>query len=118
METPIDFKENEWKQESNNRLKGINSSNRVININYIYIAFVLVSLAFIGVFYYLGVNDYFKSNLNSVCNNTCQATICPSIPACPINICSVNLSCGNVNATAISNLTFINNTYLNNTNHS
>lgn len=110
---PLD--ERQWKDNSNDKLKDRGSSNRVININYIYIAFILIGIGMVGVFYYLGVNDYFKSNLNSVCNNTCQATICPSIPSCPINICSVNLSCGNANATAISNLTL---NILNNTNHS
>ncbi len=117
MESPIDFNnpvsgEKVWKEESNNRLKDRGSCNRVININYIYIVFILVILSGVCVFYYLGTNNYLKSDINSVCNNTCQATVCTPVTC---GACQINLTCGN----AISNLTiYVNNTYLNNTNHS
>lgn len=111
---PLDFgtQEKEWKDNSNDKLKDRGSSNRVININYILISIVITILILAGIFYYLGTNNYLKSDINSVCNNTCQATVCTPVTC---GACQINLTCGN----AISNLTiYVNNTYLNNTNHS
>lgn len=110
--SPIDFNtEKQWKNESNDKLKDRGSSNRVFNMNYIYIAFILIGVGMVGVFYYLGTNDYFKSNVS----NECQAQICGNLtcPSITCGSCSVNLSCSS-NSTAISNLTLnVNNTYVN-----
>ena len=100
--------EKEWKDESNKKLGERESPYRVYNKNLVMIGFLLVILIFIGVFYYLGTNDYFKSYLSV--NNTCESTICPNI-TCP------NLFCGDCNLTIIgyNNSYIYNNTYYNNT---
>lgn len=96
--------EKEWKENSNDKLKDRGSPYRVYNTKTILIVFIIVSISFVGVFYYLGTNNYFKSQIN----NSCQA--CQTCSACSPCNCFVNLTCGSSNATAISNMTiYINN---------
>ena len=80
------------------------------NLNTFLIIIALILISFIGVFYYLGINNYFKSQMNS----TCEAQVCQVCPTVTCGDCRVNLTCGNSNATAvsISNATV----YINNTN--
>jgi len=106
---PLNFgnPEKEWKDKSNEGLSKRGSPLRVYNSNTILIAFVVVLIAFIGVFYYLSTNNYFKSEVS---NNCQQCQICSNV-TCGSCVCG-NLTCGSSISNATNNV-YINKTYTN-----
>lgn len=107
--------EKDWKDTSNIKLKSLGSSNRVVNMAFVYLAIaLLIILEAIGVgsFVYYGNSGYFKPVL--IDNSSCIMPVIPACPACPalpsipacpeplVNISLVSPSNLNVNATTIT----------------